>query len=771
MAAAAAPVVATAQSLFQANFGPKIVKAVGARLLARDVARLALACIAGLRALRCGSRWQFQNLRLDEDVLHVPENVFRLVVSEEISQLTFSNFSVRAFRGLREVALSGLRDVRFARCALGDQGSEFIGRILAVGDVQELRLERCHLRECDLVRLARGAVPVRSPKLRRMLLHEEQCGVKLSSALAGLLREGGHGSGLNQFALRGRFELDDNLSRALAQHGSLWRLRLLNNVRLRDEQLKRFCGELMASIVSMTPLHKGNAEVCRLRCLDLSAPAGGMLTDEAGFALAEALASGYLHLADLRFVGHQVTGSSLAACLHGGGAHLRCVDFTGTNLGAGAGADPAGGALAAGVEAASSLQVFRIGGGEGYFPACAWCEDFGDDVDVDEVTSRRHISMLKWMAVSLSSFTVLDVSGVQLEDKAVFDLAAAVSSGRGSARFAIRELDLSRNLLTEKAMSPLLQIVACGHAKLRSLDLGTNSLGDEGCAAVCAALPPAGALESLWRLSLRSNAIGCIAELRRNLPKCRLGEIDLRENLFGDTEAQQLLAAAIGRRGASGPIRINLADNELSEEVAAEMAAAFGQEDKDLCGFFDDDLFIETSEPSATIATDKESSRATDMANPVVVSASRALGVEDDMAFAAAPVASSAMGDSLAPLRGREPKSLAHLWSPPSSSSSRNVASENMFGVAGITAESAADVALGEEDLLSVERGGFHTKNGSDRAWLFESSLHGIFNGVSGDDGLTSHPVANASEWQDCVDSLAWMESCLQDTQAEKGMV
>ena len=117
------------------------------------------------------------------------------------------------------------------------------------------------------------------------------------------------------------------------------------------------------------------------------------------------------------------------------------------------------------------------------------------------------------------------------------------------------------------------EIAAAGAPALRGLLLGRNRIGDEGCAAVAAALG-GGAAPELRELGLSVNAISCVgATALAAAPPAKLQRLYLARNQISDAGAAAL-AAAVGRGALSELQELWLASNRVGDAGLGALARA-----------------------------------------------------------------------------------------------------------------------------------------------------------------------------------------------------
>eukprot|EP00928_Gymnodinium_smaydae_P065471 TRINITY_DN48611_c0_g1_i1.p1 TRINITY_DN48611_c0_g1~~TRINITY_DN48611_c0_g1_i1.p1 ORF type:complete len:715 (-),score=171.14 TRINITY_DN48611_c0_g1_i1:4-2073(-) len=647
---------------------------VASYLTGCGVLRLALTCGAGQTAFRPSGRWLFRSLSLDGDRAHNPNGIFASVVVEKVEALSVANLGVNFMIELASQPLEKLSHLTFIDCLFEAASVDIVARVVAKVGVRELTFRRCFLTSEGLTQLAAA-----SSQLQRFEVAEAGLRVPLSKDVAVAVIA----SGTRELVLRGAFALDAPVMKVLGSRSSLRSLQLLDNPLLDDEAVHALCESLAR-----------NASASSLTSLDLSTRRRGALTDAAALSVAHALSSG-VAMRCLRLAGHKLSRYALATCLECGRG-LKRLDFAGNVLGSGADVQTLS-------KAAVGVSLVELHVGRAGFEGCA-ADDEGKEAD-------WRLASLAWTAPFFPSLVLLDCRAAWLDDTALLQLTAALLPGSGTGRpqMALRSLSLAENLISHVGIAALLDALSRGGARLRSLDLGINQLGDEGCDAVAAALRPGGPLEELRWLSLRANSLSKVAPLGLALERCGLATLDLRENLLADADARLLRSHARRQRGGV-PAALQLCGNDLSPELLAELngtaaAAASGAE---VHAGIAAAALPPTSDFVAAIADASEQAAA---------------------AAARAHVAATSASDFETPSSAS-----ARLFAtPPEATTQEDPVPKPAIEAGSLTAKGGrVGSCAGHEDL----------QNSDDRH--FEDVLR-----VSG------------SEWQDCVDSIAWMESQL----------
>jgi len=537
-------------------------------LWSADALHAALASPGCFSALRRGGLWRFGCVHIDGERRHNASGIFGAIETEGLVVLSVSSLGAAFFRELGRWPLGRLEALRCTDCPFGDAcgnaSMQATVRLLAESGLQELAIHRGFLSgaDVDVLRAAlaeerppaarplgagrwwsvdggggssSSSSPFPSPSssssssLRRLSISEVGLSVLLSEPIGRLVRS----SALHHLALKGRFVIDASFVAAVGDHGTLRTLQIGDNPLLRDDIVRLLCDHWSRCVADVA-----------LTSLDFSTPTGGSLTDLSAIAIGAVLPQG-VDISDLRLVGHRMTTFGLHACL-AEGCCLRCIDFAGNNL-----CDVGNDSNLAAALATVPLRELHIGGGR---------ETFDDDGPM-----KGLLSSIAWVAGALPHLRVLDASRANLDDDAVARLADTMSA---VGHVTLWDLDLSENFITEVGVLALLSGLLRGRARLRRLDLAVNHIGCEGCTAVGDALKPGGALSSITDLSLQANAIAKVSAICAALASSELRALDLRGNLLSDPEVQQLAEACAVARP---PLEIRLAENDVSEGLSAQL--------------------------------------------------------------------------------------------------------------------------------------------------------------------------------------------------------
>ena len=126
--------------------------------------------------------------------------------------------------------------------------------------------------------------------------------------------------------------------------------------------------------------------------------------------------------------------------------------------------------------------------------------------------------------------TTLDLGSNSIGDDGMFDLSTVIASGNLKD---LRTLDVNSNTFGFLGLSRLFGTL--GHTKLQEFDLGFNSIGDDGMLALSTVIN-SGQLKSLRTLKLNNNNFGLLrlSQLFETLNQTKLRTLDLSYNRLGD---------------------------------------------------------------------------------------------------------------------------------------------------------------------------------------------------------------------------------------------
>lgn len=712
------------------------VRGIAGVLTTGEAFRFAVTHGATWAALHPEGRWLLSSLRLDEEQRHNPSGVFAAVHTQEVVSVSAHNFGSPLFRELLNFPFDRLAKLQLVDCLFEHTGTEAVAHLMAKSPIRHLDLTRCFLEVPHLEQLAHAAG---SSTLTYFHLTESGFDVPLGPALRTLLSE----CRLQELSLCGRFGIGVELASALGRSAGLSCLKLLDNPLLHNADICGLCDSPRPAA--------GHVGIKRL---DLSAQSGGALTDVAGRAIAAALMAG-ADMTELRLVGHKMTKAALAAILQAG-SQLQFVDFRANHLGDPT-ADPD---LAAAVAGATELRSLCVGGGSGAF------YDYGSDDEGCAGPDQRLLRTLAWAAAALPRLEYFEASNAALEDDALEALASEVKRIAPSAAFRpaaagaprLLNLDLSSNFITEDGTVAMLDALKVSGVQLKRLNLGANELGDVGCQAIAAALRRGGALDALpdtplsalVYLSLRRNRIGNADGICSVLPRATLRELDLRENHVGDSHVRRLLNV---RRGPL-PILLRLAGNGIPEEMAAAAA------DREFNFMLGSDLATTTAQDNEGLPhLAKDGCRRPPAASAdaeAVVAAAPApwMRPNDDPLGELASLVGGRRDDLLRP--GQCPAEFLCETGDEVPLPERPTEADSSFvGAAGEACNGNSSIALAQ-DMVSTSSEDIVRQHGRASDW---SGLGGasLFEDEEGE----VHLAVSRAEWQDCLDTLKFMESCI----------